>query len=182
MPGSAFEAIDQPKSAIPAEVAIDRLDPIRQRCLLVAVDCPFKRELSKKYALFRVADESCPFVACKIRVEMEFIILEAHAAEMPNARRFGVRNEIIEEEPHAFDSKIPNRESMRAVLSGRDILSLTIFSVPCRRKRVGPNVEFINVRLAIENPDKFSLRIVDAEADCSIERRREEADAHASLA
>jgi hypothetical protein len=146
------------------------------------MDCPFKWELSKKHALLRVANESCAFVACEIRVEMEFILLEADAAEMANSRRFGVGNEIVEEESYALDSEIAYRESMPAVFSRRDILSLIVLSVPCRRKRVGPNVEFINVRLTIESPDKFSFRIVDAEADCSIERRRQEADPHASLA
>ena len=71
---------------------------------------------------------------------------------------------------------------MRAVFSGWDILSLIIFPVPCGRKRVGPNVEFINIRLAIKGPDKFPFRIVDAEADRPLERRREETDPHGPLA
>ena len=49
-----------------------------------------------------------------------------------------------------------------------------------RRERVVSDAELIDVRLAMQNPDELPFCVVDAEADRSVEWRRQEADAHTS--
>src|SRR2546423_1709147 len=87
---------------------------------------------------------------------------------------------IVKEKSYALDLQIANDEAVRAIFAGRSLFSGVVLSIPGRRERVAPDIEFVDIRFAKKNTDQFSFRVVNAQADRPIQRRRHETDPNAS--
>ena len=119
-------------------------------------------------------------VARKIDINMKFVVVDPDISEMPDARGIIARDKIVIKKSDAFDGEIADHETVRAVFPGGNIFAGIILSIPSGRERVAADGKLIDVRLAVQDANEFPFRVVNAEADCAVERRGQKTDPDAS--
>jgi hypothetical protein len=72
---------------------------------------------------------------------------------------------------------VADKETARMVFSGRQIFAVVVLPVPLCHERIGANREFIEFGFLVQNAYELSIRIVNAQTDCSLQWRRQKTDA-----
>ena len=108
--------------------------------------------------------------------EQQILIVHRQGPNPGKARSLRRADPIVKEKSDALDLELADDKTVRAVFARRHVVAGVVFAVPGRRERVAADRELVDVRFAKKNAHQFSLRVVDAETDRSIEWRRDEAD------